>query len=92
MRYKIIGIAMAALMLFCSFAATAADQDNNENRIHQHLTGRQPDAGCSCDGSELCTHLPLVIIDTYGEEIPGIPIPESEIPETGEFNEISNCS
>ena len=46
MRYKIIGIAMAALMLFCSFAATAADQDNNENRVHQHLTGRQPDAGC----------------------------------------------
>ena len=89
MRYKIIGIAMTALMLFCSFAATAADQDNNENRVHQHLTGRQPDAGCSCDGSELCTHLPLVIIDTYGEEIPGIPIPESEIPETGEFNEFT---
>ncbi len=68
MRYKIIGIAMAALMLFCSFAASRSRQDNNENRVHQHLTGRQPDAGCSCDGSELCTHLPLVIIDTYGAE------------------------
>ena len=77
MRYKIIGIAMTALMLFCSFAATAADQDNSENRVHQHLTGRQPDAGCSCDGSELCTHLPLVIIDTGGAAIPGVPLDES---------------
>ena len=82
MRYKVIGVTMMALMLFCSFAATAADRDNRENRIHQHLTGRQPDAGCTCDGSELCTHLPLVVIDTGGEDIPGVPLDESYDGET----------
>ena len=45
--------------------------------MHQHLTARQPDAGCDCDGSELCTHLPLVMIDTGGEAIPGVPIAEN---------------
>lgn len=80
MKYRIMGAAAAAVMLLAAFGASSLLPDNDEARVHQHLTARGPDAGCDCDGSELCTHLPLVLIDTGGEEIPGEPIvgPENE--------------
>ena len=71
MKYKILGISMMLVVLFCALAASLADQETGTRRIHQHMTSRQPEAGCECDGTELCTHLPLVLIDTDGEEIPG---------------------
>ena len=67
MKYKLLGVLAAAVMLAASVGAAAIGQRQaGQGRVHQHLTGRQPEAGCSCDGSELCTHLPLVIIDTGG--------------------------
>ena len=74
MKYKVGGVVLALAMILCALAAGTMDWDQGNHRIHQHLTARQPDAGCDCDGSELCTHLPLVIIDTGGEEIPGVPV------------------
>lgn len=71
MKYRIIGISAAAVLMVLTAVLLKLDSANPKNRIHQHLTARQPDAGCDCDGSELCTHLPLVIIDTEGQEIPG---------------------
>ena len=71
MKYKLTGVLAACLMLFCAVMASTAEAKEGPNRVHQHLTARQPDAGYDCDGSELCTHLPLVIIDTEGQEIPG---------------------
>lgn len=79
MKYKILGVTAMVLMVLIAFSAAALDQDNPNNRIHQHLTARGPDAGCDCDGSELCTHLPLVVIDTGGVEIPGEPISEDGV-------------
>ena len=73
MKYKLLGLAAAAVMLLCALVASAAESDVGPARVHQHQTARQPDAGCSCDGSELCTHLPLVCIETGGEAIPGVP-------------------
>lgn len=73
MKYKLFGGAMALLMIFCAMAATVADAREGPHRVHQHLTSRQPDQGCGCDGTQLCTHLPLVMIDTGGEAIPGVP-------------------
>ena len=73
MKYRVFGIAMAVLMLLCAFAANAFEAEEGPYRYHQHLEARGPDAGCDCDGTELCTHLPLVIIDTGGEAIPGAP-------------------
>lgn len=78
MKNKILGISMAVLVLFCALAATVLDRDDGAERIHQHLTARGPDAGCDCDESELCTHLPLVIIDTNGQEIPGAATGETD--------------
>ena len=74
MKYRVFGIAMAVLMLLCAFAANAFEAEEGPYRYHQHLEARGPDAGCDCDGTELCTHLPLVIIDTGGREIPGEPL------------------
>lgn len=71
MKYRVVGVAAMVLMLAAALGALALEPDNTTNRVHQHLTARQPDAGCDCGGSELCTHLPLVIIDTGGQEIPG---------------------
>ena len=82
MKYKVLGLCLS-LLLFCgALAITALDRDNGDARIHQHLTARQPDAGCSCSGSELCTHLPLVLIDTGGQPIPGEPTDQSYDGET----------
>ena len=73
MKYRIFGVTMALLMLFCALAASAFEAAEGPYRYHQHLEARGPDAGCDCGGTELCTHLPLVIIDTGGEDIPGMP-------------------
>lgn len=74
MKYRIAGIAAMVLVLLAVFLADNVDTENPEKRVHQHLTARQPDAGCDCDGTTLCTHLPLLVIDTGGVVIPGEPI------------------
>ncbi len=50
---------------------------NQSGRVHQHLTARR-DTGCECSGGQLCTHLPLIMIDTGGQEIPGLPSGERD--------------
>lgn len=77
MKYKLFAGAMAVVMLFCALAASAVEAQVGPYRVHQHQTARQPSAGCDCGGTELCTHLPLVVIDTGGEPIPGVPLNES---------------
>jgi len=74
MKYRLIGIAGALLVLLTAAGAAEVVKpaEKKSGRIHQHLTARH-DTGCTCDGSELCTHLPLVIIDTRGQTIPGEP-------------------
>lgn len=74
MKYKLFGGVMALLMIFCALAASALEAKDGPYRVHQHLEARGPDEGCDCDGSQLCTHLPLVLIDTGGQEIPGAPL------------------
>ena len=57
------------LMAVTACLASVWQSDDANQRVHQHLTARQPGAICQCGGEELCTHLPLVIIDTGGVEI-----------------------
>lgn len=83
MKYKLFGGAMALVMLFCALAAAAFEAEEGPHRVHQHLTDRQPDAGCDCDGTELCTHLPIIRIDTGGQEIPGAVIRDENDSVTG---------
>ncbi len=58
------------MLLAVAAAAALEPAEEASGRVHQHLTARR-DTGCICDGSELCSHLPLVIIDTRGQKIPG---------------------
>lgn len=83
MKYRLTGIIVLVIVLAVVAITTAFSWESDENRFHQHLSARQPDAGCSCDGTELCTHLPLVIIETNGEEIPGVPIENKKGEEIG---------
>lgn len=73
MKYRLFGIGMTIVMVLSVTALSFYSPENPQQRVHQHLTARGPDEGCDCDGTELCTHLPLVIIDTNGQAIPGQP-------------------
>ncbi len=73
MKYKISGIVMAVIMFaVAAMSVPAETEEQQRGRVHQHLTYRQYEE-CEDDGSQLCSHLPLVIIDTGGQEIPGAP-------------------
>lgn len=74
MKYKTTGILLACLMIVCALAASAAEQNSGTNRYHQHRDAPVPSEPCTCSGTELCTHLPILRIDTGGQEIPGNPI------------------
>lgn len=78
MKYRIFGIGMTAVMLLAVAVISFYTPENPSRRVHQHLTARGPDEGCGCDGTELCTHLPLVIINTNGQAIPGEPTGERD--------------
>lgn len=83
MKYRLAGVTAAVLIVVVAVLLTVLKTDNDQSRYHQHQMARQPDAGCDCDGSELCTHLPLVIIDTGGQEMPGEPIRGADGEEIG---------
>ncbi|MDR3767517.1 MAG: CotH kinase family protein, partial [Butyricicoccus sp.] len=80
MKYKLFGGAMALVMLLCALAATALETKTGTARYHQHLSAALPAEECTCEGTELCTHLPIIRIDTGGQYIPGeiIRDPENE--------------
>ena len=48
MKYKVLCVSMAAVMLLCALAATAVDQSSGTNRYHQHLSAAVPQGECSC--------------------------------------------
>lgn len=78
MRYKLIGLSAMALMLLSVVLLSNTGADEHSSRYHQHLNARQPDEACDCDGSELCTHLPIIRIETGGQYIPGEVISDPE--------------
>lgn len=71
MKYKVFGLAMAAVMLVCALSATAFEAKEGPYRVHQHMEANLPEETCTCGGTELCTHLPIIRIETGGQEIPG---------------------
>jgi hypothetical protein len=73
MKYKVITL-IAALILVCSTFVAAVypstSEDYGANRYHQHMEAQEKEPCYHTDDS-FCTHLPLVSIDTDGQEIPG---------------------
>lgn len=83
MKYKILGILAMIVVLIGGAAISATEKDTPQERVHQHLVARQPEEGCDCNGTVFCTHLPLVIIETNGEAIPGEVIRDENNEEIG---------
>ena len=69
MKYKITAVITAAVILVVSVFFSLPDYKNTK-RVHQHLESPVI-TECDCDKSQLCTHLPIITIDTAGQEIPG---------------------
>ncbi len=81
MKYKLIGAASILLAALLALEASIVRANLAEHaRVHQHLavTEKEP---CSLEHSDgnLCTHLPLLSIETGGKTIPGLPIGEDDI-------------
>lgn len=83
MKYKLMGAACILAMSVVTVLGVAIQiEGEKEERYHQH-TERQGYTACTDHGEDtFCTHLPLIEIDTGGEEIPGKPSGEQDI-----FNE-----
>lgn len=78
MKYKIFGIIMAVVMVAAACAAAYIEQregtEGSGKRYHQHLE-EAAYTPCSDHGDDtFCSHLPLIFIETGGEEIPGAPL------------------
>lgn len=73
MKYKGIGVlACAAILLVGALNWELLLGGAEEERIHQHLSAPvKQECTKSHASGELCTHLPLLCIDTGGQEIPG---------------------
>lgn len=78
MKFRIFGLVMTAVMLLVcfSFSYSPLNTEENNRRYHQHkeALAYTPCAGHNDD--VFCSHLPLVVIDTQNQEIPGVPIGE----------------
>jgi len=70
MKYKLLGLAALALVLAAALVLTPVGSDVPSGRYPQPLSARA-DTGCGCGNTQLCSHLPLVLIDTRGQEVPG---------------------
>ena len=71
MKYKRMALAACALLLLLSATSLSAVLTDEHPRYHQHLE-RPAYTPCADHGEDLlCSHLPLVLIDTGGEAIPG---------------------
>lgn len=73
MNRRIAGLLACALCVGLAAAATVADFEKKESRVHQHLEAVEK-AACSHGDTQLCTHLPLLEVNTGGQTIPGSPI------------------
>ena len=69
MKYRLICLAVVAAMLIG--VVLLQNHESKPNRYHQHLEN-EPYTPCTDHGDEVfCTHLPLVLIDTGSQRIPG---------------------
>ena len=73
MKRIIAGFLACALCIGAAALATTIEFEEKEARIHQHLAAAEK-APCTHGDTQLCTHLPLLEINTGGQSVPGAPI------------------
>ena len=78
MKYKLIGITATALTLVSVILISMFMPEDNGKRYIQHVMAEEKIPCTAHSDGELCTHLPIVSINTNGVEIPGKPIYDGE--------------
>ena len=73
MKYKITGLSAVVLTLIAVFLISYIMPEGNGKRYHQHIEA-EVKTNCNHTEAGLCTHLPIIKIDTNGKTIPGEPI------------------
>ena len=73
MKRIIAGFLACVLCIGAAELATVAEYEEKEARVHQHLAATEK-APCTHGDTQLCTHLPLLEINTGGQSVPGNPI------------------
>ena len=75
MRYKVIAVVVAVVVVAAAGAATLVDRTPTMRYVAQHEDTSVPRAdahqGLSIDPETFSSHLPVIAIDTHGQEIPG---------------------
>ena len=74
MKYKLIGITVTALVLISVMTISLSMPEDNGKRYIQHIDAQEKVHCFDHSDGALCSHLPLVNINTNGVEIPGKPI------------------
>ncbi len=78
MKYKIIGLTVAALMLTAVILVSRTMPEENGTRYIEHIKAEEKMPCTSHKEETLCTHLPIVSINTNGADIPGKPVYDEE--------------
>lgn len=72
--YQVAGL-LAVTFIVIGFVYVSASDDLQRHHQHQHRPSEADLGVCLlCCDYTFCTHLPLVIIDTFGQDIPGRPL------------------
>lgn len=82
MKYKLLGLGASLVTVIAALLVSVLAVPGN-TRVHQHQQEKPAACTLSHADGELCSHLPLVVIDTGGVEIPGKPLGESIRDEEG---------
>lgn len=77
MKYKITGIVSLLSAILLVFAVYTVFYVKEETRYIEHLEKTVSECK-SCNKKSLCTHLPIIKIETNGVEIPGKPYHDKE--------------
>ncbi len=78
MKYKLIGLSTLALTLIAIIFISSIMPEDNGKRYIEHVMAEEKQPCYEHTEDTLCTHLPIVSINTNGAEIPGKPIYDSD--------------
>lgn len=78
MKYKLTGLLAVTLTLAAIIFISKSLPEDNGTRYIEHIMAEEKTVCKTHTDDELCSHLPIVQIDTHGKEIPGKPIYDEE--------------
>ncbi len=83
MKYKLIGLSAVALTLIAIIFISISMPNDNGKRYIQHINAEEKIPCTAHTDGALCTHLPIVRINTNGVEIPGKPVYDADYKRIG---------